>query len=107
MENVHDSNGNTVGYNNNEIPVDDYRENKVGEENDSGTRINEDVGDGVGALFTYSIPIENQGENFRNGHDWSYALDITDESSLDSEVGRRLNDMVPVPVSTRENYFFI
>lgn len=37
---------------------------------------------------------EGQGENLQ------YLLDITDESSiLDGEVGKRLNQMVPVPVS--------
>lgn len=99
MENGHDCNGNTNGHYTNEIVVNDYREDKVGEENDSSTNINEDVEDGMGAVFSYSIPVENQGENLSNGEDWSYALDITDESSLDSEVGRRLNHILPVPVS--------
>lgn len=31
--------------------------------------------------------------------DWSYVLDLTDEYALDGEVGKRLNQMVPVPVS--------
>ncbi|XVE59065.1 hypothetical protein DITRI_Ditri05aG0015000 [Diplodiscus trichospermus] len=29
--------------------------------------------------------------------DWSYSLDLTDEYALDGEVGKRLNQMVPVP----------
>lgn len=29
----------------------------------------------------------------------SYSLEIMDESSLDGEVGKRLNQIVPVPVS--------
>lgn len=29
----------------------------------------------------------------------SYSLEIIDESSLDGEVGKRLNQIVPVPVS--------
>ena len=33
------------------------------------------------------------------GEDLSYALELTDESILDGEVGKRLNQMVPVPVS--------
>lgn len=51
--------------------------------------------DEMGTVFTYSYP----GENSTNGEDWLYSLDITDESPLDGEVGRRLNKMVPVPVS--------
>ncbi|PON35243.1 OTU domain containing protein [Parasponia andersonii] len=97
MENGHDSNGNTDGHNNNENAVNDYRGDILGNENNPSTRINEEVEDGMGAVFTYSVPGEHQGENLGNGEDWSYSLDITDESPLDSEVGRRLNHMVPVP----------
>ncbi|KAM6582740.1 hypothetical protein CsatB_009742 [Cannabis sativa] len=97
MENGHGSNGNTEGHHNNGTLVDGYTEDKAGLEIDSGIRINGDVEDGMGSIFTYSVPAESKGENLSNGEDWSYALDITDESSLDSEVGRRLNQMVPVP----------
>lgn len=31
--------------------------------------------------------------------EWSYSLDLADEYALDGEVGKRLNQMVPVPVS--------
>lgn len=41
----------------------------------------------------------NEGEHSMNGEDLSYPLDITDEYALDGEVGRRLNQMVSVPVS--------
>lgn len=33
------------------------------------------------------------------GEEWSYPLELTDEYALDGEVGKRLNQMVPVPVS--------
>jgi hypothetical protein len=42
------------------------------------------------------------GEKSSYVEDFSNALDITDESALDGEVGKRLNQMIPVPVS----YFF-
>ncbi|CAK9158520.1 unnamed protein product [Ilex paraguariensis] len=32
------------------------------------------------------------------GQEWSYTLELTDEYALDSEVGKRLNQMVPIPV---------
>jgi hypothetical protein len=35
--------------------------------------------------------------------DFTNTLEITDESALDGEVGKRLNQMIPVPVS----YFFL
>ncbi|XP_042511395.1 OVARIAN TUMOR DOMAIN-containing deubiquitinating enzyme 12-like isoform X2 [Macadamia integrifolia] len=38
-----------------------------------------------------------------NGDDWSYSLELTDESVLDGEVGKRLNQMVPVPHVPRIN----
>lgn len=31
--------------------------------------------------------------------EWSYSLELTDEYAVDGEVGKRLNQMVPVPVS--------
>lgn len=31
--------------------------------------------------------------------DWWHSLEISDESALDGEVGKRLNQMVPIPVS--------
>lgn len=61
----------------------------------SNKQINGEGVDEMGTVFTYSYP----GENSTNGEDWLYSLDITDESPLDGEVGRRLNKMVPVPVS--------
>lgn len=38
-------------------------------------------------------------ENSYFGDDWSYSLELTDEYALDGEVGKRLNQMVPIPVS--------
>ncbi|KAL5721655.1 hypothetical protein ACHQM5_005274 [Ranunculus cassubicifolius] len=32
-----------------------------------------------------------------NGDEWAYSLELTDESTLDGEVGKRLNHMVSVP----------
>lgn len=41
----------------------------------------------------------NEGEYSMNGEHLLHPMDITDEYALDGEVGRRLNQMVPVPVS--------
>ncbi|XP_043704801.1 OVARIAN TUMOR DOMAIN-containing deubiquitinating enzyme 12-like isoform X1 [Telopea speciosissima] len=38
-----------------------------------------------------------------SGDDWYYSLELTDESVLDGEVGKRLNQMVPVPHVPRIN----
>lgn len=35
-----------------------------------------------------------------NREDLSNLLDISDDDNLDSELGRRLNQMVPIPVSS-------
>ncbi|KAJ0084317.1 hypothetical protein Patl1_30634 [Pistacia atlantica] len=37
------------------------------------------------------------------GEEWSYPLELTEEYGLDSEVGKRLNQMVPVPHVPRIN----
>ncbi|XP_059626812.1 OVARIAN TUMOR DOMAIN-containing deubiquitinating enzyme 12-like [Cornus florida] len=37
------------------------------------------------------------------GDDWSYSLEITDEYGLDGEVGKRLNQMIPIPHVPRIN----
>lgn len=39
------------------------------------------------------------------GEEWSYPLELTDEYTLDVEVGKRLNQMVPVPVSLASNKY--
>ncbi|KAF9598310.1 hypothetical protein IFM89_026599 [Coptis chinensis] len=36
-------------------------------------------------------------ENAYNIEEWAYSLELTDETSLDGEVGKRLNQMVPIP----------
>lgn len=98
MENGHDSKGTMDDHSNREIPTDDYTENKDGD--DSSRIINEEAENyQMRTVFTYPIPDESRGENLTDAEEWLHELDITDESSLDSEVGRRLNQMVPVPVS--------
>lgn len=39
------------------------------------------------------------------GDECSYSLELTDEYALDGEVGKRLNQMVPVPVSIASKMF--
>ena len=47
-------------------------------------------------------------ENSYCGDEWSYSLELTDEYTLDGEVGKRLNQMVPIPVSgTKKCVFFL
>ncbi|KAF5188010.1 Otu domain-containing protein [Thalictrum thalictroides] len=55
-------------------------------------RGNED-GEDMGPSSSCSSP----GENLYNGEEWSYSLELTDEFALDGEVGKRLNQMVPIP----------
>lgn len=53
----------------------------------------------MGQSSSCSSPEEKSYE----GGDWSSSLMLTDEFySLDGEVGKRLNQMVPVPVSFRQ-----
>ncbi|RVW97279.1 OTU domain-containing protein [Vitis vinifera] len=49
--------------------------------------------DDMGLSSSCSSPDEKS----YNGEDWSYSLDLTDEYALDGEVGKILNQMVPVP----------
>uniref|UniRef100_A0A453MJV8 Uncharacterized protein n=1 Tax=Aegilops tauschii subsp. strangulata TaxID=200361 RepID=A0A453MJV8_AEGTS len=51
-----------------------------------------------------SSPEEDR--NARDGHGCSIEL-VDDFSALDGEVGKRLNDMVPVPVSTSALFLLI
>lgn len=53
----------------------------------------------MGSVYTYGVPVEDTGDGAIYGHDLDHVLDITDESLLDNEVRRRLNDIIPVPVS--------
>ena len=39
------------------------------------------------------------------GDELLYLSDLTDEHALDGEVGKRLNQMVPVPVSVASKWF--
>lgn len=57
--------------------------------------------DEMGASSSCSSP-ENRSFD---GDEYSYNLEITDESELDGEVGKRLNEIIPVPVSVKV-YFF-
>lgn len=38
-------------------------------------------------------------ERLYDGEDYSHSLEITDESAFDGEVGKRLNQIIPAPVS--------
>lgn len=44
-------------------------------------------------------PSSESGEMSYISDDFWHTLEISDESSLDGEVGKRLNQMVPIPVS--------
>ncbi|XAR59721.1 Ubiquitinyl hydrolase 1 [Bertholletia excelsa] len=57
---------------------------------------NEGVGDS-GPCSSCSSPGKHSGE------DWSYSIELTDEYALDGEVGKRLNQMVPIPHVPRIN----
>ncbi|XP_068645560.1 OVARIAN TUMOR DOMAIN-containing deubiquitinating enzyme 12-like [Aristolochia californica] len=60
----------------------------------------QEEGDDVGSSSSCSSP----GENPYGGVDWSASLELPDEfSALDGEVGKRLNQMVPVPHVPRIN----
>lgn len=45
-----------------------------------------------------SSSCSSPGEKSNYGEEWSY-LELTDEYSIDGEVGKRLNQMIPIPVS--------
>lgn len=51
--------------------------------------------DAMGPTSSCSSPDENS----YCGDEWSYSLELTDVYALDEEVGKRLNQMVPIPVS--------
>ncbi|KAJ0793869.1 hypothetical protein HanOQP8_Chr01g0033981 [Helianthus annuus] len=53
--------------------------------------------DEMGPSSTCSSP----GNRSYDGDEYSYNLEITDESELDGEVGKRLHEIVPVPVSEK------
>ncbi|KAF8395251.1 hypothetical protein HHK36_019193 [Tetracentron sinense] len=55
--------------------------------------------DDMGSSSSCSSP----GEKSYDGEEWSYSLELTDESTLDGEVGKRLSQMVPVPHVSRIN----
>ncbi|KAL5569368.1 hypothetical protein UlMin_025943 [Ulmus minor] len=97
MENGYDRQGNTDDHNTNEISANDYGRSTEWELNDHGQRRNEEVENGLGTVITYSNPTEIPGESSINEEHWSHLWDIRDEFSLDGEVGRRLNEIVPVP----------
>ncbi|TQD76070.1 hypothetical protein C1H46_038382 [Malus baccata] len=80
LENVRDA----VNYFGRNMDTDDYR-NKQHEAHDPRRIGNEVANDHC------------EGEYSINGEDFLHLLDITDESSLDGEVGRRLNQMASVP----------
>lgn len=92
-ENGHCGKGDSDDHQNKENGAFDFSKSKDEETNVFGKQMNGEGVDEMGTVFSYSYPEET------NGEDWIYSLDITDESPLDGEVGRRLNNMVPVPVS--------
>ncbi|GMH09814.1 hypothetical protein Nepgr_011655 [Nepenthes gracilis] len=50
-----------------------------------------------------SSSCSSPGERSYDGEDYSYYLELTDESALDGELGKRLHQMVPVPHVPRIN----
>ena len=48
---------------------------------------------------THSGSCSSPEERSYDGEEYSYFLEITDESPLDGEVGKRLNQIIPAPVS--------
>ncbi|KAI5665279.1 hypothetical protein M9H77_24602 [Catharanthus roseus] len=65
----------------------------------SGYRFGPGEIDDVGPSSSCSSP----GNRSRDGEEYLYELEITDESELDGEVGKRLNQMIPVPHIPRIN----
>lgn len=50
----------------------------------------------------HSSSCSSPGNRSYDGDEYSYNLEITDESELDGEVGKRLTEIVPVPVSLKK-----
>ncbi|PHU03955.1 hypothetical protein BC332_29206 [Capsicum chinense] len=71
-------------------PMGNYN---IGEENCDEEETND------GASTSCSSP----GEESYTGEDWSYSLELADEYDLDGEVGKRLNQMIPIPHIPRIN----
>ncbi|OWM68912.1 OVARIAN TUMOR DOMAIN-containing deubiquitinating enzyme 12-like isoform X1 [Punica granatum] len=61
----------------------------------SGQEESEDV--------THSSSCSSPEEKVYSGEDWPYSLELADEYAYDGEVGKRLNQMVPVPHVPRIN----
>ncbi|XP_074308850.1 OVARIAN TUMOR DOMAIN-containing deubiquitinating enzyme 12-like isoform X2 [Silene latifolia] len=53
--------------------------------------------------IVYSSSCSGPGERPNGGEDYSYSLEFVDESSVDGELGKRLNQMVSVPHVPRIN----
>uniref|UniRef100_A0A803KY89 ubiquitinyl hydrolase 1 n=1 Tax=Chenopodium quinoa TaxID=63459 RepID=A0A803KY89_CHEQI len=51
----------------------------------------------------HSSSCSSPGERSNDGEDYSYSLEFADESALDGELGKRLNQMIPVPHVPRIN----
>ncbi|KAL3536257.1 hypothetical protein ACH5RR_004718 [Cinchona calisaya] len=64
-----------------------------------GYRFGPEDTDDAAPANSYSSP----GDGLYDGEIYSYDLEITDESELDGEVGKRLNQMIPVPHVPRIN----
>ncbi|KAI8524096.1 hypothetical protein RHMOL_Rhmol13G0122800 [Rhododendron molle] len=50
-----------------------------------------------------SSSCSSPGEKLNCGEEWSYSLELADEYALDGEVGKRLNQMIPIPHVPRIN----
>ena len=55
-------------------------------------------------LVTSSAYPTPGGESYSG--EWSYSTELMDENALDGELGRRLNQMVPIPVSVASEWIF-
>lgn len=66
---------------------------------DTGQEFGQEEADDIGPSTSCSSPDKSS----YCGDDWSYSLELTDEYALDGEVGKRLNQMVPVPHVPRIN----
>lgn len=85
---------------------DDHRKNKIDaderskKEADDFSKYRSEECDTIPNSF--SSP--NSGDESFHMEDVSHSLEIADESTLDGEVGKRLNQMVPIPVSITETF---
>lgn len=65
--------------------------------------------EGVPDDMESSSSCSSHGEKQYDGEDWSASLESDEFSALDGEVGKRLNQMVPIPVSSNfiRTHFYV